>query len=55
MSAVVYEETYNERFIAKTVKEISEKFKFNIIQQQVITDILYKCTKNVEIIIVKTL
>lgn len=45
--------TYNERFIAKTVKEVSEEFGFNIIQQRALTDILYKCTRNVEIILLK--
>lgn len=41
--------TYNERFITKTTSEISKEFGFNIIQQRVLTDVLYKCTRNVEI------
>ena len=42
--------SYNEIFIAKAAKEISEQFNFNIIQQRALTDTLYKCTNNLEII-----
>lgn len=49
MDAAVNTINYNERFITKAVKEISSKFNFNIIQQRVLNDILYKCTQNVEI------
>lgn len=42
---------YNERFIIKTVNEISKTFNFNIIQERILTDILYKCTNNTEIIL----
>ncbi|MDY2736139.1 hypothetical protein, partial [Intestinibacter sp.] len=41
--------TYNERFITKTTSEISKEFGFNIIQQRALTDVLYRCTRNVEI------
>lgn len=41
MDAAVNTINYNERFITKVAREISDKFNFNIIQQRVITDILY--------------
>lgn len=50
MDAAVNTINYNERFITKVVKEISSKFNFNVIQQRVLNDVLYKCTQNVEII-----
>lgn len=53
MDAAVNTINYNERFITKVVKEISSKFNFNVIQQRVITDILYKCTQNVEILLLE--
>lgn len=49
MDAAVNTVNYNERFIIKAVKEISSKFNFNVIQQRVLNDVLYKCTQNVEI------
>lgn len=39
---------YNERFITKAVREISDQFGFNVIQQRSLSNILYKCTQNVE-------
>lgn len=53
MDAAVNTINYNERFITKVAREISDKFNFNIIQQRVITDILYKCTQNVEILLLE--
>ena len=50
MDAAVNTVNYNERFITKVAREISTKFNFNVIQQRVLNDILYKCTQNVEII-----
>lgn len=49
MNLAINEVLYNERFIANVTNEITNQFGFNIIQQQVITDILYKCTRNVAI------
>lgn len=48
MNAVKNIVNYNERFITKAVREISDKFHFNIIQQKVLSNLLYKCTQNVE-------
>lgn len=45
MDAAVNTVNYNERFITKVVKEISSKFNFNVIQQRVLNDVLYKCTQ----------
>lgn len=45
MDAAVNTVNYNERFITKVVKEISRKFNFNVIQQRVLNDVLYKCTQ----------
>lgn len=42
--------SYNEQFIMKASKEISEQFNFNIIQQRALIDTLYRCTNNLEII-----
>lgn len=42
--------SYNEIFISKAAKEISEQFNFNIIQQKALIDTLYKCTNNLQII-----
>ena len=53
MDAVVNTVNYNERFIANVVKEISVKFNYNIIQQRALTDILYKCTRNVTVILLE--
>ncbi len=53
MDAAVNTVNYNERFITKVAREISDKFNFDIIQQRAITDILYKCTQNVEILLLE--
>lgn len=44
---------YNERFITKAVREISDQFGFNVIQQRALSNLLYKCTQNVEITLLK--
>lgn len=48
MNAVENTVNYNERFITKAVREISDKFHFNVIQQKALSNLLYKCTQNVE-------
>lgn len=53
MNTAVNEVNYNERFIIKAVREISEQFGFNVIQQRVLNNILYKCTQNVEILLLE--
>lgn len=53
MDAAVNTANYNERFIIKVAREISNKFNFNVIQQRAITDILYKCTQNIEILLLE--
>lgn len=48
MNTVENTVNYNERFITKAVREISDKFHFNVIQQKALSNLLYKCTQNVE-------
>lgn len=44
--------TYNERFIIKSVTSISKEFGFNLIQERALMNVLYQCTKNVEIFLI---
>lgn len=54
MSALENENnSYNERFVAKTSKKISGAFNFSLEDKIKLNDILYECIKNVDIILLE--